>query len=219
MAAYSTHSSSIPYSDGAPILITGSSDAAIHRAADFIEATGARLGGRIPFVEASRRIADQASAAAVWVELDRDCGPTLDVLLKQVAFDVGNGRYAAVLSVTSDLIDRVVGQIDDPEIEVIVDGKDTERATALALALGNAHRPARLSDIAAEKNAQRIRQLSEEVSRIASTLARLSEGPAAPVHRPVMAEGDEVPAVSAEKIRSVIRARRLRSPSPWRFRS
>lgn len=122
MAAYPTSSSSIPYSDGAPILVTGSSAAAIHRAADFVEATGARLGGRIPFAEASQRIADQASAAAVWIELDQDCGPTLDVLLKQVAFDVGSGRYGAVLSMTSDLIDRVVGQVDDPEIEVVVDG-------------------------------------------------------------------------------------------------
>ncbi len=69
----------------------------------------------------------------------------------------------------------------------------------------------RLSDVAADKNAQRIRQLSEEVSRIASTLARLSEGPTAPAQRPAVAEVGDAPAVSAETVRAVIRARRLRS--------
>ena len=41
-----------------------------------------------------------------------------------------------------------------------------------------AHRPDRLSDIASDRSAARLRQLSDEVSRIASTLARLSTGPA-----------------------------------------
>ncbi|GAA4721929.1 hypothetical protein H9L13_10300 [Sphingomonas lutea] len=211
MNAYPIGSSTVPYSDGAPVLVTGSGQAAINRAAAFVEATGARVGGRITLDEASRRIADQASAAAVWIELEEDCGPALDVLLKQVEFDVEAGRYAAVVGVTADLIDRVVGNIDDPGIEVVVDGQEFERATALALAIGNSRRPLRVSDVAAEKNAQRIRQLSEEVSRIASTLARLSEGPSLPTPRPVMTEGDDVPPVSAETVRSVIRARRLRS--------
>ena len=69
----------------------------------------------------------------------------------------------------------------------------------------------RLSDVAGDKNAQRIRQLSDEVSRIASTLARLSEGPGAPAQRPAIAEAGDAPAVSAETVRAVIRARRLRS--------
>jgi DNA-binding MarR family transcriptional regulator len=54
--------------------------------------------------------------------------------------------------------------------------------------------------------------LSDEVSRIAATLARLSVGPGAPAanrNEPV-GEG-EVPAVSLETIRQVIRARRLRA--------
>ena len=43
----------------------------------------------------------------------------------------------------------------------------------------NAIRP-RLSDVAADRNAERLRQLSDEVSRIAATLARLSSNPPVP---------------------------------------
>ncbi|MEO7239938.1 MAG: winged helix DNA-binding protein, partial [Sphingomicrobium sp.] len=60
--------------------------------------------------------------------------------------------------------------------------------------------------------AARLRQLSDEVSRIASTLARLSAGPvaAAPAAQ-AQAASAAIPEVSADTIRAVIRARRLRS--------
>lgn len=211
MSAYSTGSTDVTYSDAAPILIAGSSDRAVGIAASFIEAAGARIGGRVPIGEAPRRIADQVSTSAIWIEIDRDCGPELDVLLKQVSRGVDEGRYAAVLSIDPEMIDRVLCDVEEADIEIVVDGTAAERVAALAMALACSHRPIRLSDIAAEKNAQRIRQLSEEVSRIASTLARLSEGPAPTVQRPVLAEAGDVPTVSAETVRSVIRARRLRS--------
>jgi DNA-binding MarR family transcriptional regulator len=52
--------------------------------------------------------------------------------------------------------------------------------------------------------------LSDEVSRIAATLARLSVGPDASVEKPPPPKG-EVPSVSLDTIRQVIRARRLRA--------
>jgi DNA-binding MarR family transcriptional regulator len=72
-------------------------------------------------------------------------------------------------------------------------------------------RPFAVADVAADRNAERLRQLSDEVSRIASTLARLSTGPgAAPVivEKPAVADA---PDVSADAVRSIIRARRLRA--------
>ena len=96
-------------------------------------------------------------------------------------------------------------------MDLIIDANEGERAAALALATSGVHRADRLSDVASDQSAERLRQLSDEVSRIASTLARLSTGPAAP-QRPVAAVNDaDVPQVSAEAVRSVIRARRLRS--------
>jgi len=96
-------------------------------------------------------------------------------------------------------------------VEFIVDANDAERAAALAIATSRLGLPLRLSDVAADRNAERLRQLSDEVSRIASTLARLSTGPS-PSPRPVEATpAANLPPLSAETIRAVIRARRLRS--------
>ena len=59
----------------------------------------------------------------------------------------------------------------------------------------------RLSDIAADRSSDRLRQLSDEVSRIASTLARLSTGPDATSRpAPALPTGD-VPPVAGEQVR------------------
>src|SRR5207248_2024404 len=93
---------------------------------------------------------------------------------------------------------------------LIAASSEAERAAALAIARTQLGAPLRLSDIASDRNAERLRQLSDEVSRIAATLARLSTGPS-PTPRPVeAAPAADVPALSGETVRAVIRARRLR---------
>ena len=63
----------------------------------------------------------------------------------------------------------------------------------------------------ADNNAERLRQLSEEVSRIASTLARLSQDRARLSPGISAARDGDLPPLSAETVRNVIRARRLRA--------
>lgn len=65
------------------------------------------------------------------------------------------------------------------------------------------------SPAASDRNAERLRRLSDEVGRIAASLARLSTEPGTSE----LQKGgvDEVPEVSVETVRSVIRARRLRT--------
>ena len=107
--------------------------------------------------------------------------------------------------------DAVDSRVGTGEVALIIDGDDAERAAALAIALSSAGRKLTVSDVASDQSAERLRQLSDEVSRIASTLARLSTGPAAePRHFTPQAQVD-APPVSADTVRAVIRARRLRS--------
>ena len=200
------------YSDKPPILICASSEPALARAAETVAASGARIGDMVPIDEAHDRIARQVSASAVWIELDRDCGATMDRLLAEVNKGAADGRYAAVVSSTAALIDPVAAGLDDGAVELIVEAGDAERAAALAIAEARTTRGAgRLSDIASDQNAARLRQLSDEVSRIAATLARLSSAP--PVSGPAaqVPRSKEPPQVSAETVRAVIRARRLRT--------
>ena len=198
--------------DPPPILIAGDGAAALDRAARTIEASGVRIADRVGLDQARERIDRQAAASALWIELDADRGAAMDQLLDQVGRDVADGRYPAIVAMPSSLLDAVEARLSGGDVELVVDGDEATRSAALAVALADHGRPVGLSDIASDRNATRLRQLSEEVSRIASTLARLSTGPVAPM-RPTEqppAEGD-VPPVSAETVRAIIRARRLRS--------
>lgn len=211
MDAYFSERDNLTYFDKSPILVVGSSERALASATRAIEASGLRIADRQPVETAWDRIQRQASASALWIELDRDLGPLSDELLDHVGRDVADGRYSAVVSATAELIDPVTALLDGSDVEVIIDADDADRAAALALAAARAGEPSRLSDVAADQNAARLRQLSEEVGRIASTLARLSTGPAGAPPAPVQAPAEDLPPLSVETIRSVIRARRLRS--------
>ncbi|MEO6224901.1 MAG: MarR family winged helix-turn-helix transcriptional regulator [Sphingomicrobium sp.] len=182
------------------------------RARRTVEASGLRVATEVPITAAQERIELQVAASAVWIEIDEDQGGAMDALLLKVSRDVRDGRYAAVVAAPAGLLDPLAASLDDGAVELIVDADDAQRAAALAIAMASAGMPLRVSDVAADRSADRLRQLSEEVSRIASTLARLSSGPAAPptsVIAPVQV-GD-LPPLHADIIRNVIRARRLRS--------
>ena len=202
---------STPGFDRPPILIAGDGDAALHRAARTINACGLRIADSVGLAEAPGRIERQAAASALWVELESDRGETMDRLLDCVNRDAANGRYPAIVAAPAGLVDAIAARLTDANVELVVDGNDAERTAALAVALAGAGRADRLSDVASDQNAARLRQLSDEVSRIASTLARLSTGPVLiprPTEQPPVGNG---PQVSADTVRTVIRARRLRS--------
>jgi hypothetical protein len=197
--------------DAPPILVVADTDRARARAVGTIAMAGARLADAVDVEQAPGRIQQQAAASALWIELDGDLGHETDSLLDRVAADVSDGRYPAVIAAPAAHLDRLGAHAFEAGLEVILDAEETERAAALALAMSGARQAGRLSDVTADKNAARLRQLGEEVSRIASTLARLSSGPAAIPTRPALASVEEAPAVPVETVRSVIRARRLRS--------
>jgi DNA-binding MarR family transcriptional regulator len=201
----------LSYSDAPPVIVAASSDAAMQRGLSTIDASGLRVADRVTLTSAVQRIEKQVSATAIWIELDEDCGGPMDELLGLVSRDVAVGRYAAVVSMCGALLDPVMAGVATESIELIVDADEAERAAALAIATSRVTLPLRLSDVAADKNAARLRQLSDEVSRIAATLARLSTGPT--VARSPIEAGptDDLPPPSAETVRAVIRARRLRS--------
>ena len=201
----------LSYSDEAPVLIAASSGQAMQRALRTVEASGSRVAGKVDLASAVERIDLQVSSSAIWIELDEDCGGAMDALLAKVSSDVGDGRYAAIVSTSAALLDPVVAQLEDRRVDVLVDADDAQRAAALALAVSVPAEPLRVSDVASDRNTERLRQLSDEVGRIAATLARLSSGPSPAPSVIQQVSSAEAPPVSAETIRSVIRARRLRA--------
>jgi DNA-binding MarR family transcriptional regulator len=211
MDAIHTELHDLSYSDKPPVLIAASSDAAMLRAVRTIEAAGCRIGPRVTIGSARDRIERQIAASAVWLEFDRDCGAEMDQVLDCIAGHAAGRQFGAVVAGTAELIDPVTARIDNSAIELIVDADEAERIAALAIAIAQAQSQPRLSDIASDQNAERLRQLSDEVGRIAATLARLSSGPAAPARRMDPVAGGEVPDLPVDTVRAVIRARRLRT--------
>ena len=208
MDAISTETS-LSYDGPPPLLIAASSDAALRRAKDTASASGFRVGAQLTIENARGRLRQQASASAIWIEVDRDCGPELEQLLDDVDDAVASRRFGAVLSLTSGLIDALGQRLFDSASQVVIDADPVERAASLATATALANAPERANDVK-DPGAERLRQLSDEVGRIAATLARLSTGPAAPegeFRKPIE---EDVPDVPVETVRSVIRARRLR---------
>ena len=202
------------WSDFSPILVFGNSQAACDRGALAVAIAGHRLAAALMVGNAIARLDQQAAASAVWIELDGDDGASLDRLLERVDRDAAAGRYAAIVATDAALIDPVEARLSSGAVEVLVDGSPIERTAALALAL-NGRRRSRLSDIAGDNSAARLRQLSDEVGRIAASLASLSDAPkgfvptGVPASPPV-ANIDPLPDLSRDQLRAVIRARRAR---------
>ncbi|HMI40951.1 MAG TPA: MarR family transcriptional regulator [Sphingomicrobium sp.] len=202
----------VSYVGPPPILIAGDSEAARHRAAATIRAAGLRIADQVPVSEAVARIDRQISSGAIWLELDGDGGAQLDHLLDRLNGDVSVGRYPAVVAAPLALVDALSARLSDPAIALLIDGDETERAAALAIAMSGVARTSHVADVASDNGAARLRQLSDEVARIAATLARLSTGPQpSPVKAPSAEKIGDAPAIDPDAVRAIIRARRLRA--------
>jgi DNA-binding MarR family transcriptional regulator len=197
-----------------PVLIAASSESAALRAATTAQQADFPVFA-VPIEGALRRLDNQGAASAVWVELDGDHGPLLDRLLDQIEAEVGAGRFPAIVAAPGNLIDPITARIGKSSIELVVDGTLADRMAALAIATVRSHQDNSgvAEDISRKPSAVRLRQLSDEVSRIAATLARLSVAPgSAPVEQTdSVSQGTTAPAVSLDTVRQVIRARRLRA--------
>ena len=196
-----------------PMLVAAASDTARSGATRWLEDAGWRTA-QVPIDGALERLALQAATSGLWIEVEAgDCGDPLDRLLDYANIEAIAGRMPTIVAAPAALIDAVSARLDAAHTQVLIDPDPVERATALALVRIAFDGPTMLNDIAHDPAARRLKQLSDEVGRIAATLARLSTGPeAAPrtIERPVD-PGGEVQAVSGETVRNVIRARRLRA--------
>ena len=198
------------YAGPPPILIAASSDEARARALTAAEAAGYRTAA-VAIEDAVDRLNIQAAASAIWVEIDRDGGTIMDRLLDRV--EAESDRFPAIVSAPSAMIDPVSARLQGEGVHLLFDATEGDRVAALAVATGWARfrNEARANDISKEPSSARLRQLSDEVSRIAATLARLSTGPGAGAgEKPQPPKGD-APPVSLETVRQIIRARRLRA--------
>jgi DNA-binding MarR family transcriptional regulator len=209
-ASYARITDPFPGWDSAPALVFGNSHAALEQARHHVEQSGWRVAAALPSASAVQRLDQQARTSLVWIELDEALGDADRLLLERVSSDRMEQRYPAIVAAPVSFVDELVGTLAEPSIELLIDADEPERVAALALAASGAGVARHLSDVASDGSTTRLRQLSEEVNRIASALARLSSAPL-PESTSKPVEPGDGPAVAAETVRRIIRARRLRS--------
>jgi hypothetical protein len=152
-----------------------------------------------------------AAPPAHAVLLDGSSGEeaNLAAWVHRMHIDAELGRRGAVISAPFAFLDKMAHELLHGDVESLCEPSEAERVWAIRQA--TAPRSPRVHDVTKGQGTARLQQLSEEVGRIASVLAALSEDDAAAA-AVAAATGPEADGekIEAGFIRSLIRARRLR---------
>jgi hypothetical protein len=183
------------------MLLIGAAAAGDRLAEAAIAAAGFAGTEAVPLGDAVRRLSKQVSAAGVIVRLG-DSVAELRPILPMLGEAAEHGRFRTLVAAPYALRDELAALPRPAGVGLLFAPGALDWLTALASAFGPT--PHRFHDV---KNGatHRLHQLSEEVGRIASALAALSEEDAAAAEA---AKGKI--RVDAGLVRTMIRARRLR---------
>jgi hypothetical protein len=197
--------------DAAPtVLVLGDTEEAREQARRAANAAGCRIVDSLGISEAAERLDRQVLIDATLLNLERDPGPELDApldaLLERLNAAAEAGRNGSVVAAPFELVDRVAALTGHRNVIQLCEATEGDWAKAIARA-SSLENP-RFQDISKRPGVPRLQQLSEEVGRIASILASLSEEEAAAAEADEGGSGGET--VHAGLVRQIIRARRLR---------
>ena len=203
--------STLEYSSRPAALILADRAADRNAAEEAVLAGGGRVAAAWPIVSALERLDAPGNYRTVIVAIAEDGGDELDELLDRLNADAVSRRHSSIVIVPAHLIDVAAARAPHSDVVLLCDPEPFERIAAIGAALA---RPThRLSDVNAESGGQRLRELAEEVARIAKMLSTMASDEAPRPSIPATMQRGEPGdwPVDAGMIRAVIRARRLRS--------
>lgn len=185
-------------------------------ATEALAMTGIRVAAEARFAEAVERLGDVIADLIVIDAQGAGDAELESVLLR--ANQVAEASGARVLAaIGEDQIDLAAAQLFGRRRQLLCSPSLSEWVGALATA--KAPPAAQLHQPGRDAESERLHRLNEEVARIADTLARLTRGEEGERRRGVRAPGPDYRGpddganddTSAQEIRAVIRARRLRA--------
>ena len=195
------------YRNEPAVLVLSDSEEGLERARRSAERAGCRIGASLGMDGALERLDRQVAAAAVIADFQEDHGAALDRLLERLDCDARTGRHRSVISAPPELIDVICARTPHRDVIHLCAPSELDRVMAIGMAC--ARQPARLHDIGKGQGPARLQQLSEEVGRIATILANLSEDEL--LREPGVSSKEEAEGeISSALVRSIIRLRRLR---------
>ena len=206
------------YASGAPValVIADSVDAAA-QALDALGLAGCVARKPVSFAEASADLSNYDGLDLILIEAAAAPETLLDLVLARADTLARERSLGIVATVLPGQIDVAAAQLLGPHCQILCNPAPAERIAAISGAKWHARGV--MDDVNREAESVRLRRLSEEVARIAETLARLTRSEDADPRPGVRDRGsgyrgpDTGPAVeiNAAEIRAVIRARRMRA--------
>jgi hypothetical protein len=170
------------------------------------EAAGLQVVARVSLQDAEEKLTQQIGLEAVWLELDGADASSTDGLFERLQTAAENARYRSIICFPRELIDAVAARASHPEVCLLCNPTDRDVAGALESVV--LQKPLALHDVSRQRRPAGLRQISQEVGRIAEMLAELStaeNGSGAPVTR-----SGSVLRLEASHVRAIYRARRVR---------
>lgn len=182
-------------------------------AARALEIVGLRVGSPVPPREAARRLSTQCLLDVLAVEAWSMDEAELEELLPPVAAIAGERKTQVVVALRPEQIELVGGTLIATPAALLCEPTVAERVTALVTVRPAADGP--LHDNDRKGDPAEFARLSDEVERIARTLARLTGQDGARADHPRPGPEFTLPpaaavAVEAASVRAAIRIRRLR---------
>lgn len=206
------------YGIAAPVALIVADDAkAAGEAIAALELAGCIARKPVSFAEASADPGTYDGLDLILIEAAAAPDALLDMVLAR-ADTLARERSLGIVAVAlPEQIDAVAAQLLGPRAQLLCNPGKADRISAISTAKWRARGV--MDDVNREAESARLRRLSEEVARIAETLARLTRSDDAEPRGGVRDRGtgyrgpDAGPAVeiAPAEIRAVIRARRLRA--------
>ena len=197
----------VEYGNQNPVLVFTDTEAGAERARRLTGLAGLRISHSCSIGDASRRLEQQVSTGTVLVDVEGDQGVEFDMLLEQLNASAGAMRFGSVISAPLQLVDRIAARVTHPAVHHLCAPNDLDWLTALGAV--TARPSARFHEA---RKGDRLHELSEEVGRIATILASLSDEDVGPARAGggEAGEGTLRDSIDAGTVRGIIRARRLR---------
>lgn len=195
----------VEYGSGPSVLVFADDDARRAWVAARVTVAGGRISTALPLAEAVGRIADHAAPDGVIVDFAGGEAAIVEDVLDAMERAARSRHFRSIALIEAGQIDLAAAKAGHSDVQILCGPDDRMLAAGIETLLKP--RPIELNDISADGGVRGLRELSEEVSRIAQMLATLSErqhpglaDPAPPAE----------PAIDAATIRTMIRARRMR---------
>ncbi|HVQ08285.1 MAG TPA: hypothetical protein VMS43_07605 [Allosphingosinicella sp.] len=202
----------VDYRDLPPAHVFADTEPALKRMRVAAQAAGCRIVSSALIGGDAEAFRCAVPNAAALIELDGAAGPDILIaLLDWAQAEAEAGARRSVVSAPIGLVDLVAARAPHADITHLCEAGPLDRLLAVA----RAARPAapRLHDVSRDDGSVLLEQMSEDVGRVAATLAALSAEEAAAVAAAAGpaagADGDEA-GIDPAAIRAMIRARRLR---------